>query len=523
MKAKYIFKGLLAMLLLAAAITGCESYNDPLLADIANNRGFSPVDVTAKIRNQTTVELDWMTRDEVDYYVVEFSADDTEFKTIFKTVEATADQLPIQVALEGETLYSIRVKAVTAGLADSKWTLTTANTLNEQLFLAVVNGDIRATQATLRWVAGSAVTQLTLTPGDIKHTITAEEKANGVATITGLTGETTYTANLYNGTKRRGSQIFETGLDIGDGVLISPTDDLSQKIAEAAPGAVLVLDVGDYTVGDSEIILNKPITIRGLRSFNKPKLHVKFTINAGTTDVSLIDLDFDGTGLKDAYFINLNEPSAAYGDFLISGSLVHDFPKALIYGNASASKVNSFTVDNSIITDVNTSGSADFIDFRNTFVANIVLKNSTFDTCSAGRDFLRVDAVKPANGFSGTGLTTLISIDSCTIYNSSNVTTGSLRKILYVRFEENKISVKNTLITETSAVYTNSSSTSNPTFTNNNYFNAHALKDSSILNNRPDDSATTLDPGFSDAVGGIFKISNQTLKDRKVGDSLWNN
>jgi hypothetical protein len=157
MKTTHIVKGIIATVLLAFIFsnTSCESYLEEVQDDIANTREFSPIALDAKIRNQTFVELKWTVNKAADHYVVQFSADDPEFKTIFKTVEVTGDKLPLTVQLEGETVYSIRVKAITTGLEDSKWSVTTATTLSEQLFLAVIDGDLEAKQATLRWVPNS--------------------------------------------------------------------------------------------------------------------------------------------------------------------------------------------------------------------------------------------------------------------------------------------------------------------------------------------------------------------------------
>ena len=59
-----------------------------------------------------------------------------------------------KIALEGETVYSIRVKAISAiGLEDSTWAIGTATTLTEQLMLPFEAGDVAATKATFRWVA----------------------------------------------------------------------------------------------------------------------------------------------------------------------------------------------------------------------------------------------------------------------------------------------------------------------------------------------------------------------------------
>ena len=94
---------------------------------------------------------------------------------------------------------------------------------------------------------------------------------NGIAVITGLTSETAYTATLFNGTKKRGDKTFTTGIDIGTGILVRSTDDLMQKIADAASGSVLVLEPGDYLADNQigAITLNKSITLRINTDFNK--------------------------------------------------------------------------------------------------------------------------------------------------------------------------------------------------------------------------------------------------------------
>ena len=520
MKAKYILKGLLAMFLLLVA--GCESYNEGVLEDIGASRAFSPIELKAFIRNQTSVELNWTVKSDVDYYVVEFSADDTEFKTIYKTVKVLPTELPVTIPLEGETVYSIRVKGVSAiGAADSKWSVTTATTLTEQILLPVADADVEAKQVTLRWTPNSTVTQISINPGNIVHAVTAEEKIAGVALVSGLTSETDYTATLINGTKTRGVRTFKTGIDIGTGILVKPTDDLNAAILAAPAGSTLVLMPGDYQVFKGEIILDKGITIRGLRAGDKPLLHVRFTLNAGTGNVSLIDLNLEGSTAGDTSFITINTASAIYGDILISGCYVHDYLRALIYGSVNLAKVNSFTVDNTIVENVSTNAQAETVDFRNTYVASIVLKNSTFDSCSIGREFVRVDNA----GLTGTGLTTNVLIDKCTLYNvSSNVAS---KRILYLRFGANTSTVRNTIIASTTAIYSNQNGsgtpTTPPTFAGNNYFSASLLYTVGANSITVDKSTTftTLNPQFADAAAGDFTISNQTLKDNGVGDPRW--
>ncbi|MDQ8012358.1 MAG: DUF4957 domain-containing protein [Flavobacterium nitrogenifigens] len=522
MNTKNIFRGLITILWLAFAVSSCESYNEELLDGIGNTREFSPIGLTAKIRNSTTVELDWGVKadENPDHYVVEFSADDPEFKTIFKTINVTPSQLPVQVALEGETTYSIRVKSVSAaGLEDSKWSITTATTLSEQIFFPIKDEEIQATSVTLRWTPNSNVTHILLQPGNLNHTITAEEKVAGVAVVTGLTPETNYDVTLKNGTKTRGTLQFTSGVDLTNGIIVNPGDDLNAKIAQASAGSRLLLMPGNFqTTG--EVILNKTLIIRGVRPENRPILNVKFTINSGLVNLSLMDLELKGTGLNNAAVVTVSGASSNYGDILITRCAIHDYTRALIAANASNSKVASFTVDNSIVKSVNTNAGADFIDFRNSHVASIVLKNSTFDSCSTSRDFVRVDGVVPANGgFSGTGLKTTILIQNCTLYNVSNLTAP--KRILYVRFLDNSSTVMNTLIVSTSAIYTNHAATETPAFSKNYYYTAESFMDATIPLNKVDATGVTANPQFVDAATGNFKVQNQSMIDNNIGDPRW--
>jgi len=524
MKNTFKIKGLVALLLLSSFVVGCTGYGEELINGLEVSRAFAPISLTARVRNQTTVELNWTVKENIDFYEVEISADDPLFTSIFKKIKVAPTELPLQVALEGETVYSIRVKAISAvGREDSKWSIVTITTLSEQLFLASQDADIQAKQATFRWVANSNVTELVVNPGNIRKVISASEKAAGVATVTGLVGDTSYNVDLFNGTKKRGFKSFKTLVDIGNGILINPTDDLNAKIAAASAGAELYLSPGEYKAYVGEIILNKSITIRGLYPYNKPKVYLKFTLNTGTADVSLIDLDLNGdtaiTGANSAV-LTIGNTSTTYGNLLIRGCDVQNYERSLVYASMASSKVSSVTVENCKVTNVNTNAGADFIDFRTTFVGAVNLKTSTFNNCSAGRDFVRVDA----GTFSGTGLTTNVLIDRCTLYNVSNIAnvpTTAPKRLLYVRSLNNASIVKNTLVAETSAVYSNQTNTATPSYTANYYFNAPFVMDATISGNKPDTSGVVANPQFVNAAAGNFKIQNQTLIDNGIGDPFW--
>ncbi len=515
MKTKYILKTLF-ITFLTFTVVSC-GYDTEVIEELAVNREFAPVAVTARVRNQTVVELNWTVNENIDHYVVEFSADDPDFNTIFESIDVDGTQLPIQVALEGETVYSIRIKAISGrGLDDSKWALIEATTLTEQIMLPSEPGDIEATQATLRWIPNSNVTQIILQPGDITHDITTQEKTDGVATVTGLTGETEYFAVLLNNAKTRGSATFTTGIDVGDNTLVLPTDDLFQMIADAAPGDILLLEQGDYTAQTGTITLDKSITIQGLRVDFKPLLKVSFAIVDGATDVNIIDLDLTGDVPLALTDVIRYTGIGNYNSLLVSGCNIHDYDRSFIAGNVTDAIVQSVTVENCIVTNILTNG-GDFIDFRNSDVLNVSVSTSTFNNCAPGRDFFRLD---DAGTSTQTGLTQNVLLDRCTLYACSN---SSSRRILYVRFQLNKITVSNTLITDTlSEGYSDQSRTDpTPTFLNNNYFNAPEFYNPAQTVYDNSGTYTTLDPGFVDVATGNFTVTDQTLKDNQVGDPRW--
>ncbi len=513
MKTKYISKTIFAVLATVIVI-GC-GYNEEVIEELSIDREFAPVDLTARVRNQTNVELDWEPNSNAAYYVVEFSADDPSFSTIFQTEQVTANQLPVLIRLEGETLYSIRVKAVSdRGKNDSSWAITEAQTLTEQIMLPFEPGDVQALQVTLRWEAGLNVTHFMLQPGDVRYDISAQEKAAGVATVSGLMSETDYVATLYNNSKIRGIAEFTTGIDVGDNTLIFPSDDLFQTIADAQPGDIILLEEGDYTSQTGSITLDKSITIQGLRTDFKPLLKVSFSIVTGAEDVNLIDLDLMGdaaNGLTDA--VRYSDPGN-YNTLLVSGCNIHDYDRSFIAGNVTDAILQSLTVENSIVTNVLTNG-GDFIDFRNADVLDVNVNTSTFNNCAPGRDFIRMDAAGTSNG----NAIANILIDSCTLYACSN---NSSRRILYVRFVSNEVTVRNVLITDTeSEGYADRAGIDeSPTFSNNNYFNAPGFTNTSqyIYDSG---NFTELDPGFVDASSGDFTVTNQTLLDNAVGDPRW--
>ena len=513
-KFKYI-ASIIAIITLAFG--SCQEV-DPLVEELAFDRVFTPRDLEVRVRNRTTAEFTWALRADAKSYVLEIHEDSLKFTTLVKTLNVNPNQLPYSVALEGETRYSARLKGLNPETGESKWMHVTFKTESENILNAVLPEDIKATSVTLRWPAGSEVTRILLMPGNIQHTISAAEKAAGAATVSGLTGETMYTASLLRDNKQRGQTSFTTLIDLGGAIPVYPEDNLADIIANAAAGDVLVLFPGVHGITTGDVQITKSITIKGLLPHNKPVVSVRFVLNSGVGDFHIKDLDLLGTygetptKLAQAIFFNSGEYSV--NSVTVESCIVRSYNQALIYGGSATLKLVNLTVTESIMSDIVNDG-GDFIDFRSGHVVNLSITNSTFNKVAAfPRDFIRLD--NSSSKFPGS--TSTILIDKCTFYNVSHS-----RRILYVRFVNNQSTVTNTIFAGPegyTGYYSNQAATTNPECSKNNYFNAPAFYTTSMKLDLST-SYTTLDPGFADVAAGNFKVSNQALIDNQTGDPRW--
>jgi hypothetical protein len=101
----------------------------------------------------------------------------------------------------------------------------------------VASEDLKATSATLRWTAGKTVTNMDILTQDLAVIKTinldADAIANGYVTVTGLTPNTSYTANLYNGTVKRGYISFTTYPEVPEAdkmIYLNANDSINQTL-----------------------------------------------------------------------------------------------------------------------------------------------------------------------------------------------------------------------------------------------------------------------------------------------------
>lgn len=505
----------LASLLLA----GCTKSLDSEIKSFETSRLFSPTDIDARVINKTSVRLSWNKVNKADTYSIQlFDNGNLDFSgTPSKTItDITFDQVPYVVTdLDGETDYSVRVRAIGTNISESKWVSATFKTEPEQIFYSVDPADLGATQVTLRWPAGSNVTQITVNPGSITHTITTDEKNSGVATITGLTGETDYTANLFNGAKIRGTVSFTTLLDLGGAIAVYPTDDLTAILTNASDNDVFALFPGTYNTQD--ILISKTISVKGAKPTDKPILKGTIFRITNLAGFELKDVVMDGTGSLNGNqaIIYETDQLTAYAPLSVENSIIHDYTKGLLYVNKKA-LIESVKLKGNIIYNIECSG-GDFIDFRAGLAKVFEFTNNTVYHSAGARDLFRMDAGGTTN-FPGN--TSVITIKNNTF--NDNLTTSTSNRYLYIRLATCQITFSKNIVANTLGNYSNQAITA-PNLTEmnqNNYFNAPTLI-SAPGTVGPGTNYTSLDPGFSNAAAGNFTLSNQTLIFDQIGDPRW--
>lgn len=490
-------------------LPACSEPDDELTS-VDYDRLFSPTDLKATVVNRTSVRLTWSTFDKkTDTYTIEVYDNATFEGTPVKSLSDIVVTEYTIAGFEGEKEYWARVQAVSASIPSSKWTEVTFTTSTEEILLASEDDDIAATQVTLRWPAGEVATEIVINPGDIRHTVTAAEIAAGVATITGLTSETKYTAKLMNGTKTRGTLEFETLLDLGGAIAVKPEDDFATMLSAASAGDIFALYPGTYGTS-TKFVVKADVEIKAVRPNDKPIISGYFSIEDGAS-LLLKELVVDGTGNESNQAIIFSTAAATYGALTVEGCEIKNHEKGLYYLNV-ASSVESITFNNCLIYNIVCDG-GDFMDSRVGAIKTLTLSNSTVYNSCAARDFIRYD--NAASNFPG--ISPVINITNCTLDGVANTTS---RRLLYIRFAGNSINFKNNIVTNTAGIFSNQASTAVPTFGGNNFFGAPNLFSGGATANFYDNSATNHNPQYKDAAAGDFTVNNI---DVTVGDPRWLN
>jgi len=523
-----------AVCMLGMAALSLASCGDPAdeITSLVFGRNFSPTDFEVSGITEEGATVNWTAASGATSYTVEVFADDslTFEGTPVKTIEGITDTQYKLAGLVYDTDYSVRIKALTEGdeARTSKWNGVYFKTDAQQIFETPSESDIADKSVIMTWPEGETVTKIVAydADGNIVTTkeLTADEIAAGSAEVTGLSPETTYTINLYNGEKERGNKKVTTIADLNGATIVRPTDDLGALIESAEDGAVLALFGGTHVIKSDDVEnpdkagcakVCKSITIKGIYPTNVPVIQGRFEILDGAgLSMNQIVLDGSNNATSDQAF-NYKTASVEYGTLDIQNTEIKGYEKGLYYLNVAAT-IESIKFDNCLIHDIECNG-GDLFDARKGLIRALTISNSTIYDCAKSRDFIRMD--KNSGSYTETSV---INLENCTINNVCNST--AKKRFFYVRFNPAEINMSNCIVSNTLAVFSNQSSTPTPTFLNNCYStvpNLQTLDIANKVNYFIDDSGTTLDPQYKDAASGNFTVGNESVIKLKVGDPRW--
>ena len=209
------------LLLTAWVNTSCDTTYD-WSVDESYDRLFRTTSISV-VPTATEAEVTWGTGSKADFYIIEISKDslyqdDIQTGSIVFGEDKSITKSPFTLTnLDSDTKYYLRIKSCSNEKISSKWAYHekfSFKTKSEQIMSPVASEDLKATSVTLRWTAGKTVTNMDILTPDLAVIKTinldADAIANGYVTVTGLTPNTSYTANLYNGTVKRGYISFTT-------------------------------------------------------------------------------------------------------------------------------------------------------------------------------------------------------------------------------------------------------------------------------------------------------------------------
>ena len=519
-----------------AGMTACSEPDD-LITDVEYNRLFSPTELEAKVQNTTGVKLTWFALSAAKQYNIEIYADDEDMSfsgtPLTFTAEPATDAARSEISwvlpagtLEGETTYSVRVKA-TGNNNESKWTGTTFETGTEQIFNNVPTSDITKTSITLTWPAGTAVTRIDVQKsGEVIQTkqLSAEEIAAGRATIENLKVESTYTFYIYNGEKQRGKIQVAT---LPNYTPATSCEELLEVIAAAEPGEVIMLTenmVYDFTALETTSIkIEKDVV---LNTNNGATLKGIYFQIFGGASLEFANITLDGEGGSGDQAFNYKE-DGNYAKLYIHDCEIKNYTKGFFYINVAA-VIDNITIKNCLIHEVcyagadGTSGpGGDMFDSRSGGFNEFNLQNNTIYNSALVRDFIRMD-----DASSKVSATPVINVDHNTLYNVGSANANY--RLLYVRFAGNTINWTNNVVANTNYKrgFSNQKTTAIPTFKNNFYFNtvnlvsAGSTADATITFYDSEGTEVAADP-FKNAANADFTITDEKIKDKEAGDPRW--
>ena len=393
---KNFYNKILPLFLVVVLLAACEK--DTEIEEPNLPRMFTPVGLRLTLA-QTQVKIEWnpslFSQDQKMQYTVEISKDSSfqtppAFTKIVDTTFITVTDVDIAIRQR----YFARIKAnTTGGTEGSKyWIVSTPFTLTgEQIFIVPVpESDIIDNSVILRWTTTPGVSKIVITPptgSPVDVVVNAADNTAGFKLIGSLIGNTTYSAEIFAGTKSKGLLSFKTkatitGANIIDlrGITGRPSV-LADTLPIIPSGSIVILKRGLTYNFTSATSLNKSLTILSGSDFIPDLASIfmgsNFNLTAGAAIDSLVfkDVNMYSDDYAAKYIFNINQVGTI-GKVRFENVRGHKFRGFFrIQTGGAGAQVTDLTILNCVIDSlrdfslVNTNNSNK--------VANITVSNTT--------------------------------------------------------------------------------------------------------------------------------------------------
>lgn len=434
--------------MLALGVTSCTDAND-WDVDSSYDRVFSvQQDKISVSEEATSAEVSWTKVKGAENYIIELSTDSLYDEIeigqngamVFGLEELITESPYVVNGLVPDTKYFLRIKAAAESKNDSKWSYLSDysfTTKTEQIFESITGNDLKAESVTLHWEAGADVERIDITDNNatlvVSYPLSDTEKAEGTATISGLTPLTSYVATLYLGETKRGVLEFTTTAKVPDADFTynlaageSLDNDLITNLYEQGYESInITLESGaEYSYDETLVIPDgMSVTFFGLPGEQKAVIKLGLLDLAGTHAY----VNFENVELTGKQYLVNQSTECAVGEMKFSNCFIHDFTNTPVRLQGSSVKtIVDLSFENCIIYGATSrtysivhvdagsgKGKVENISFKNTTIVytgkslvyskntdftSMLLQNCTLSKVICSKDDYLLDCDKNGNG-----------------------------------------------------------------------------------------------------------------------------
>lgn len=383
-----------ALLCLGLGLASCKEDEE----ELGPMRMFMPGGEISAASGESTVTLSWKTPANTVAgsvtYTVEV-AKDTLFQTpIILTAQTDTTTITFtdeQLGIKEKYFARVKTDATEGSGGESKWLVSSGFAIRgAQIFKPVQSSDIIDRAVLLKWNETAGLTRIVLTPQGgtaMEVALTPEDVAASQKLVDGLASSTMYVAEIFAGTKSKGTISFTTSKPLS-GVIIdlrgieNRPSVLQDTLPQIPNGSTVILKRGvTYTIAAS-VSLSNSVTITSGSDLTEPNLaSIYFTDNFNIAEGSSIrhivfkDVNLQGSDATAKYVFNINKASTidtiqfenvrasmfrgvvrlqntpiTLGNFLVNNSVIDSIGSyGVINADGAASAVQKISITNSTI------------------------------------------------------------------------------------------------------------------------------------------------------------------------------